>query len=311
MNKGLTITLIILLSLMVAIISGALVFMINTDFNFDNFSFINSYSTELVEEKEIENIKDFDIKTNMADIVIEEYDNSNIKVELYSNYVKNHEITEEESIKVILEDKKSSVFGFGRKNAVVKIFVPKGYSNNIKIDSKVGDVIIKSVKNASLELKANTGDVTIDEINNASIIIQTGDVKVESVNTLITDITTGDTKVEKANELTLKTKTGDIKVDSVNKIVSSTTTGDIKINNVNASLDITSNTGDVKIEKATINENSKITSGVGDVKIEKATGFYVSGTSKIGDVRINNNNNDRKSDYELIITSRVGDIKVN
>ena len=86
-------------------------------------------------------------------------------------------------------------------------------------------------------------------------------------------------------------------------------TGDITLGDINGSLDLTLTTGDIKVDKANLTKNSIIKSGTGDVKIRKTTNCYVEATTKVGDTRVNNN--DRKSDNVLTITSRVGDIRVN
>ena len=72
MSKVLTIILIILLSILTIGLSIFLYFLLvnKSEFNW-NFNF-NSMSTNLIEEKEINTMKDLDIKTNITDIIIEE-----------------------------------------------------------------------------------------------------------------------------------------------------------------------------------------------------------------------------------------------
>ena len=72
MSKGLTATLITLLSVLAIGIVVALVLLLKTEFKFD-FTNIeaNSLSKKLVEEKEINDIKDLDISNGVADIIIE------------------------------------------------------------------------------------------------------------------------------------------------------------------------------------------------------------------------------------------------
>lgn len=294
MNKGVTITLITLLSLLTISLIIGLVVLLKSDFNFSSFNFDESMVSEtLVEEKEINNIKDLDIKTDVADIIITDEDRQTIKVELYSDYVKNYEITEEgNKIKVVFEQKTKGIFNFFKKSPYVKIYVPKNYNNNILVDSNVGDVKIENLKYASLTAKVNTGDIKIKEIDNAVVNVNTGDVKIEKVNKLTSDM-----------------GTGDLKITSVNELVSKNKTGDVKINEVNGFIDITSTTGDIKIETANITKNSKIISNTGDIKIQNTNGCFVEGKTNVGDNDINNNN--RKSDIVLIINNNVGDISVN
>ena len=63
---------------------------------------------KLVDEKEINSIKDLDIQTNRADVKVEEHDSDKIKVEIYSNYAKKYSIVDEEKIKVLLEENKKA-----------------------------------------------------------------------------------------------------------------------------------------------------------------------------------------------------------
>lgn len=275
MNKRLTIALIAFLSVIVISLIAGLTILLRSNFKFDSLDFGDKLSTNLVEEKEISDIKDLDIKTSEADIIIEGKDIENIKVELYSNNVESYEINDEDIIKVELKEKKYGFFKIGRKTPNVKIYLPTSYSNRIKTNNNLGDTDIKGIKDASINIKTDVGDLKVDEIDKANITSRVGDIKIKKVNELVVD--------------------SDI--------------GDIKINNINNSLDINSKAGDVKIESVNLKENSLIKSNTGDIKIKSTTGCYIDGSSNVGDVNINNN--DRKSDLVLTIKNNLGDIKVN
>ena len=309
MNKGLTITLIILLSILLVGVIGGMIFLMNTNIDFSNFNIgISSQSKKLVEEKEITNIKDFNIESEVADIYIENSESSTIKVELYSDDAKEYEITElNDQIKVVLKDKKA--FKLFKKTPVIKIHAPKTYNKLFTINERTGDIKISEFENADLDINLTTGDTEVKSINDVNIKFTTGDIEIKNANNVKLDGTTGDIEVGKVKSLTSKTTTGDVNVDIVDNIKTSITTGDIEINTINNSCELTSTTGDIEINNATINKKSKITSGTGDVKIDRTKNCYVEAKTKIGDTNVNNN--DRKSDIILTITSRVGDIKVN
>ena len=311
MSKGLTATLITLLSVLAIGIVVALVLLLKTEFKFD-FTNIeaNSLSKKLVEEKEINDIKDLDISNGVADIIIEEQERSTIKVELYSENVKKHSISDlDDKISIVFEQKSSVNFGLFTKSPNIKIYLPKEYDKNIKIDSNVGDIKIAYLKKATTNINLTTGDIKIKDIDTAKIDVRTGDVKIEKINELVSTVGTGDIKVNTAKNIISEVTTGDTKVETVSDIVSKNQVGDTKIQVVKNSLDIYSKTGDVKVQEATIKKNSKITSDVGDVKIGSTKGCYVEGSSKVGDTNINNP--DRKSDIILKVTNRIGDIRVN
>ena len=293
MNKSLTVILVIILSLLVVGLSGLLYFTIsNPSMNIFKFSASFGYSTKLIDEKEIDEIKDLNINTNISDVKIEEKDIDYIKVEMYSDNEKSHSIIDGSKEVEISLIEKNKVFGLFNKTGNIKVYVPKDYNKVIKVNSNVGDIKILNLNNASLVTTSTVGDVKVQNINEANIIIKTGDIKINNVNTLVA-----------------KGETGDIKVEKVETINATLTTGDIKIGSVTNSLDLSSKTGDIKVENANIKRNSKIDSGVGDVKIKSIRGCYILGKTNVGDTKINNF--DRKSDIELNINSRVGDIKVN
>ncbi len=258
MNKGLTITLIILLSIFTLLLSAVLVVLVKKDFKFSQFSFGEKISSTLVDEKEITNIKDINVETDVADIKVEPRDISNIKVELYSDNVKEHEITEEENdIKVVLKSEKRNSFGFGRTAPYIKIYVPKTYDKNLDVNSRVGDIKVGDLESATLKVKSDVGDVKVENILDVTIKTRVGDIKIEKIN----------------NYLSLNTKTGDIKIGNASIKKNSkikTNVGDIRINKTNGCyIDATSNVGD-----KSINQNDRksdivleIKSNVGDIDI--------------------------------------------
>lgn len=292
MNKGLTITLITLLSILLVFVVGVMIFLFKGNFNFSSFNFAFGESKKLVEEKEIVNIKKLNIEANRADVIIEpKEENTFIKVELYSDHAEEYEITElEDEIKVVLKDEK--FVGINTKGSRVKIYVPTSYDKDIKAVNKTGDIKIGKLTKSNLDLKLTTGDITVKEGNN-----------------IVVSLTTGDVEVGKVNKADITSTTGDIDVNKVTTVKVKLTTGDITLGDVNESLNLTSTTGDIKIDEVKLVGNSNIKSGTGDVKIRETSNCYIEAKTNVGDTRINNN--DRKSDNVLTITSRVGDIRVN
>ena len=313
MNKGLTITLISLLTLLLFFLIGIMIFLFKGNTSFNIFSITSGYSKKLIEEKEINNNLNINVKTNVADVIVEEKDINNIKVELYSEKEAEHEITESsDSVNIVLKQKVKVQFGLFNKSPSVVVYVPNNFNKNIKVNATTGDVKIGNLPNSNLYVKATTGDIKAKKINNADIKVTTGDIKIDDMNNLKSETRTGDYKINSAKKISVVTNTGDIKVlNSVDEFDATTNTGDIKIGDVNYSINAVTNTGDIKINKATILVNSKIKTGTGDVRIDSVKGCYVEGDTKIGDRDINNTDADRKSDIILKINTRVGDIDVN
>lgn len=313
MNKGLTITLITLLFILLFALIGIMIFLFNGKISFDGFRIASGYSEKLVEEKEINNILNLDINTDIADVLVEEKDINNIKVELYSEKEPEYEITENvSSINIVLKQKNKMQFGLFNKSPRVVVYVPESYNKDIDIKATTGDVKVGNLPEVELTVKATTGDIKAKKLNKADINLTTGDIKIDELNSLKSVTTTGDIKVVSSKTINSTTTTGDIKVEnSVDSIEATTTTGDIKVRDVNNSVVLSTSTGDVNINKATIKKNSNISTGTGDVTIISLTGCYVEGNSKVGDKNINNTTADRKSDIILKIKTRVGDINVN
>ena len=71
-NKGVTITLITILTIILFTLVGGMIFLLNSNFEFNNVRIFSGQSTKLVEEKEINSIKDLNITSNVADIEINE-----------------------------------------------------------------------------------------------------------------------------------------------------------------------------------------------------------------------------------------------
>ena len=292
MNKGLRITLITLLSILLIFVVGIMVFLFKGDINLGKFVIAFGESKTLVDEKEITNIKKLNIESNIADVLVEtREDQSFIKVELYSDHADEFEITEkEDEIKVVLKDNK--IIMFGNKGSRVKIYVPTTYDKDIKVVNRTGDIKIDELSNSDLDLKLTTGDIEVKEARN-----------------IIATLTTGDVEINKVINANITATTGDIDVNNANIVKVKLTTGDITVGKVNGSLNLTSTTGDIEVNTANLKVNSNIKSGTGDVEIKNTTGCYIDAKTNIGDTRVDNN--DRKSDVVLTITSRVGDIRVN
>ena len=290
MNKSFATFLIILLSIIVISITVGFVYLMKSNFSF-NFNIGNSYSEKLIESKTFETTSDIYISSKNCDVTIEQSEDNNIVVELYSDEVEEYFINrEDDKINVKLFNK--NTMGFNLKTSRVLIKLPANYENKINIDAVVGDIHIDDFEFASAFVKNTVGDI-----------------KVKNINTAIIDNGTGDIKIENINDLSVVGKTGDIKVGNVNNIDAKVDTGDIKIQSINNKVNLTSGVGDVKIENAIIKEDSFINGKIGDIKIMNLTGAYVEAVTNIGDMKVDNV--DRKLKIILKINNNTNDIKVN
>ncbi len=316
MSKKLSIILIVLLTILLAFVVGIMIFLFKggedkLNFNFKSFAIVTSgNSTKLVDSKEVTNNKKLNVEFDVADVEVVPSDTDSIKVELYSDDPGEYEITESETeIKVVLKQKENVKFSFRRKFNKIKLYVPYNYVSTFTINGTTGDLVMDEYSSATLNATIKTGDIKIKEINMAEIKVTTGDIEVDAASLLNTTFTTGDVEVGTVRFLTANGTTGDIDAKEVDRVQIKVTTGDIDIYKVNEYLSLEATTGDIDIDTAAIKDNSKIKVTTGDIKIKHATGYYVSGEAKIGDVNIKGV--DRKSDLELTIEAKVGDIRVN
>ncbi len=316
MSKKLSIVLITLLSILLAFVVGIMIFLFRggvdkLNFNFVSFSVgIGGPSKKLVDSKEVSNNKKLDVEFDVADVEIITSETDLVKVELYSDDPGEYEITElEDKIRVVLKEKENSGFKFNKKTNIIKLYVPMNYASSFNITGTTGDVKIDDYSSATAKITIKTGDVKIKEISMADIQGTTGDIEIDSASLLNIKVTTGDIEVGTVRFLDVTGTTGDVDVTEVDRLKVKLTTGDIDVYKVNEYLSLEVTTGDIDIDTVNIKENSKIKTTTGDTKIKHATGFYVGGTSKVGDVHIKGV--DRKSDLELDIDTKVGDIRVN
>lgn len=316
MSKKLSIVLIVLLSVLLAFVVGIMIFLFrsgvsNLNFNFGSFSIgVGGTSKTLVDSKEFTEMKKLDVDFDVADVDVVTSDTESIKVELYSDDPGEYEITESlDTIKVVLKEKDNNKFTFNKKTNKIKLYVPMNYAYSFDITGTTGDVNIDDYSDATAKIAIKTGDIKVKQINMAEIQATTGDIEVNSASLLNINVTTGDIEVGTVRFLDVTGTTGDIDAKEVDKIKVKVTTGDIDIYKINEYLSLEATTGDIDIDTVNITENSRIKVTTGDIKIKHATGFYVSGNAKIGDERIKGV--DRKSDLELNIDAKVGDIRVN
>lgn len=270
MSNFLKVLLIVLLVLVVLCLSFGLYLFIKNDYS---FSFLSS-KVELVESKEFDSIKDLNIDTDTADIYIKTSENNKVKVELYSNDVKEKEISNSDtSLNVTLKNDCWFLCFFSRSK--IYVYLPKNYQNNIVINSTTGDITMDDYALSNVDLHVTTGDITLKDVKNASIKVTTGDVKIDNVN--------------------------DVNIES--------TTGDINIKKVNNSMNIQTTTGDIDIYEANLKVNSYLKATTGDVTVKKTNDIYVESETSTGDNHINNNN--RRSEIELKIKTSTGDVNIN
>ncbi|MBQ9024468.1 MAG: DUF4097 family beta strand repeat protein [Bacilli bacterium] len=276
MNKGLTITLITLLSLIVITLIVGLIFLIDNKFTFklDNLNFgLGSKSTLIYDENIDENFNKIDVYSKSLDFKFVKSNDNTTNVKIYDDK-KNTALVkvEDNTLKITSDNDNACIFCFYSKRQAVISLPEKIY--DLVLETTSGD-IYSEINFNKADLNTRSGDIELNNIKNANIKVTSGDIIINEV-----------------DDITIKATSGDIEINKINKhIDSQTTSGDVEINNLTLTTD----------------SNIKVTSG--DVSILNGSDDIYYNTSVIsGDVKVNNNN--RHANVELTINTTSGDIIV-
>ena len=241
-NKKLVVFLIVLLS----IISVSLIFfminLMNGKIRFNRFSFGSSVSTELVLDEVYQNdFEKIEIISEAGDIYVKQADSSDVRVVLYGE--KEYTKVDVSNNKLFVESnmKKCSGICFNRKISKVEIYLPKDYSNSIKVVNNYGDIDIEKFNNASIVIEEDCGDIDIDGADEVQVNNNLGDISIGRVN--------------KAN---IEQSAGDVVIENVNDVVVENNLGDIEIKNVNNYLKLLADCGDIEVDKINLTKDSVI-----------------------------------------------------
>lgn len=274
-NRTGTIVLICFLSILAL---GLLVFMsiclANRGRNF--FHFPSKTNMEILEKKEFDSslVEKITVNAKSADIHIVESNTNQIEVKISGNKKEEYQVQLNQG-ELLISKKGGNYFciGFCYIDYEIEIKIPKSYQKDLKIKTASGNLDIDMNLTSNLDISTISGDIETMEIGNASI-----------------KTTSGEIEVEKAND---------------SKLIS--TSGDIEIHNCK-NVDITTTSGEISIGLLELSKNGKIKTVSGDVEIGSTNKIYVETKTVSGDTQIRNNN--RTSQYELLIETTSGDIEV-
>lgn len=249
-SKGLIITSIILLSIIIFFLVMFLVTYLNGGVNFRNrFISFGSKNTKIVYDKqfEMEDIKNIEIKQDAGDIIFKEATNDYIQVVLYGE--------NENDVQVDLNNGKLNIdythkrrfafFNFGEIKNDIIIYIPSNYSNEIKINNSYGKCEMTDLKDATVNIDCDCGDVRIGAIRNATLKCDYGNIEIKEI----------------LNKCDIKADCGNIKIDTVSIKENSTIKADLGNVDINKTNDIYID-AEVDLGKANIarnNRNSSIT----------------------------------------------------
>ena len=245
-NKGLIITLMILLSIITFFLVMFFVMVLNGKTSFKNGIFgIGSKSVNIIYDKnfELEDIIDIDIKQEAGDILVKKTTEDYIKVVIYGE--------NEGDAQVELNNEKLTIdnthnrrnfvfFNFGVTKNDIIIYVPSNYSNDIKIKNNYGKCEMTDLVNATVNIDCDAGEVELGKIKNATIKCDYGNIEIKEI----------------LNKCDIKADCGNIHIDTI--LINENSSikadfGNVDINNTN---DIYID-ADVDLGKTNINNNNR------------------------------------------------------
>lgn len=227
-NKGLIIFLIILLIIIIMALVGFLVLCLNGTIDLRNFNinFGSRKSENLIYKKDfdIETINFIDVKHDAGDVIFENSEENNIKVEIYGENSEDFEVElNENELKIdYTKNNKGGFFNFGKVTGDIKVFVPETFKGNIKIENDAGQVKTKNLGEASLDVDCDAGNVEIGKIKNIKAKCDAGNIGINNVlNKCDIKVDCGNVdikKVELKENSTIKSNMGNINIDETNDI---------------------------------------------------------------------------------------------
>ena len=281
-NKKVVISIIILLVIIIAL-AGLMIYGIAK-----GESFIFSGKTEVLYESTFNDINKIDVNVASYDVLLKEYDQDEIKVEITGSEKNKDKIKveENESELTIRQDGSIICIGFCFYKEEITIYVPENYELEYNHESSSGS-IVSDILIQKGNIKTTSGDIKLATLLNGNVAATSGNIELTEGESLEVSSTSGDIDIEKINNLTGSATSGNLTVDNLtNKINFGLTSGDIKIN------------------KFSINEDSRLTATSGNIKLGLEKEVFIDAKTNSGDIDIDNTN----VSPILTLTTTSGDI---
>lgn len=247
-----------------------------------------------------ETFQNISISTDTADIVFVATDEQNCKVECFEEKKEKHSVYVTDGTLVIKAQNTKKWYdyvGINFKNAIIKVYLPKGVYGDFSVKSYTGDVTIpkgftfekidicgstSDVTNAAsasenIKIKTSTGDITLEKVNAESIdlTVSTGEIVLSDAkcNNFLSSGNTGNlfmNKVVAKEKITVKRDTGDINFEKTDasEIFIQTDTGNVCGSLLSEKVFIAlSDTGRVDVPKSVNGGRCEIITDTGDIEV--------------------------------------------
>lgn len=197
------------------------------------------------EEKfiEINNEKNINILSTFINMEIISDDRKDIKITCKGNMKANIEpqlkIDKKiDEIEIKLENETTNNYTVTDSDVLLRIFIPKDYSGNIKTTSSSSDIYIENLMQKNLNINSNSGNISVKNtaVENFNINSSSGDIQIYDSNcdNLKSNTSSGNIEIENSTGIMdLQSSSGNIKLDNKynNKDIQiGTTSGNVYIN---------------------------------------------------------------------------------
>lgn len=245
-NRGLLITLIVLLSVIALLLSGILVFaMTSGSHSLSKLqSFIPSKTVTIFDQSyNASEIKNISIDSDAGDITVKTTNDGTIRLVAEGLSEKNFSASVDgDTLNASgYQIKKHNLFNLNSPNGTeIKLYIPKDF-DSLDIALDFGDIDIDDEINTKLAIDNNMGDINAKMLSGSfNIHTDMGNIEIERINIDKNSSATtnmGDIEIEKANTVNIyaKTSMGDCDVKNNNPqapvmLTAETNMGDIEIN---------------------------------------------------------------------------------
>lgn len=284
--KGLKITLIVVLCVIVAALCGMLAWGIGNPGGWHRFTGEMSKEEKrlvLDQEVSLDGVDSIEISydKNSNDVYIYEAEGDTLRVKEYAGYeVRESEMTtvgvKGSTLEIEGKRRHTSfrrMFSFGYNSSYTEIWLPSSYRNALSVETSSGEIRsdMAIVLDAGFTGGSSSGDIALKEVSAADVALSASSGNIDGTSIC-------------ASSITISTSSGDITVERADgDTKASASSGYIKIKGGNGAREIHTSSGDVLLEGLQDAFDVCTTSGEAVVKADKGAGSI---STSSGDVRL-------------------------
>lgn len=206
--------------------------------------------------------KNISIVTDTADVVLIPTESLKSSVVCYEQENLKHSVTVKDGtlfIDIVDTRKWYEHIGIDFATPKITVYIPQGEYGTLSVKSSTGNICVENITADVLDLSVSTGDISVSNVDCKNVISSgsTGDIYLKNViatEKFSINRSTGDIKFHRcdAAEIYLKTDTGKVvgSLLSDKVFITETSTGKISVpkTTTGGKCEITTSTGDIKIE---------------------------------------------------------------